>query len=151
MRNNQSMMNRRPMRFVAGLATAAALLMSSGIPVARADDNPGYTIEVSDVTAKVGEPVVMRATLHPKEGARIMHGYANRVGQLSSLDDSVAFDSKSFPGTDQNGAMVFNITLHPTKPGIHPINGVFRVGYMEGTDYMAMISVQLIAKVTGTE
>lgn len=147
----RSIISRRPMYLAPVLVIAAAVLMSTAVPVALADEIPGYTVEVSDVTAKVGEPTVMRATLRPKEGARIMHGYANRVGQLSSFDDGVAFDSKTFPGTDQNGAMVFNITLHPTKPGTHPINGVFRIGYLEGTDYMAMISVPLVAKVTGTE
>jgi hypothetical protein len=46
---------------------------------------------------------------------------------------------------------VFEVPLHATKAGRHPINGVFRVGYIHGTDEMAMVSLRLIANVTGTE
>jgi hypothetical protein len=41
--------------------------------------------------------------------------------------------------------------LRVTKPGKHPINGLFRVGYIHGTDEIAMVSLRLIASVTGTE
>jgi hypothetical protein len=40
--------------------------------------------------------------------------------------------------------------LRVTKPGKHPINGLFRVGYLY-TDEIAMVSLRLIATVTGTE
>ena len=38
-----------------------------------------------------------------------------------------------------------------TKPGKHPINGLIRVGYIHGTDEMAMVSMPLVASVTGAE
>jgi hypothetical protein len=41
--------------------------------------------------------------------------------------------------------------LKATKPGTHPINGLIRVSYIQGTDEMAMVSMKLIANVTGTE
>ena len=107
--------------------------------------------KVSDVTAKVGEPVVMRATLRIRDGYRILRGYNNRVIELSSFDDGVAFERKTVPATLDEDALVFAVPLRATKRGRHPINGVFRVGYIHGTDEMAMVSVRLIANVTGTE
>lgn len=134
--------------------SAFILALSLLGPTARAvepEETPGYTVEVVDVTAKVGQTAVLRATLRPRQGVRILHGYNNRVGQLSALDEGVTFAARSFPGADEDGAMVFDISLRPTKPGAHKINGVFRVGYMEGTDYMAMVSLPLIANVVATE
>ena len=55
------------------------------------------------------------------------------------------------PPTLDEDALVFEVPLRATKPGKHPINGVFRVGYIHGTDEMSMVSVPLIANVTGTE
>ena len=52
------------------------------------------------------------------------------------------------PATLDEGALVFAVPVRATKPGKHPINGVFRVGYIHGTDEIAMVSVRLIANVT---
>jgi hypothetical protein len=136
------------MRRRVALGLAAALLALS-IPLARADETKVYSLEVSDVSAKVGEPVVMVARLKLNEGYRILHAYNNRVGQLSAYDNAVEFARKAFPGADQDGVLVFAIDVKPTKPGKHPINGVLRFGYMHGTDDMAMISVPVIANVIG--
>ena len=56
-----------------------------------AGESEAYVVEVSDVTAKVGEPAVIRATLKARDGYRILKHYNNRVIQLSSFDDGVAF------------------------------------------------------------
>ena len=107
---------------------------------------------MSDVTAKVGEPVVLRATLKARDGYRTLKHYNNRVIQLSSLDDGVAFESKMVePTTVDDGSFVFEVPLHATKAGKHPINGVFRVGYIHGNDDISMVNMRLIANVTGTE
>jgi hypothetical protein len=141
-----------------GLVFAALAVGAAG--PAGADDDFGvgatskaYTIEVSDVTAKVGEPAVLRATLKIQEGYKILKHYNNRVIELSSLDDGVAFESKVVPATLAEDALVFEIPLHATKPGKHPINGVLRVGSFHGTGEieMWMQSLRLIANVTGTE
>jgi hypothetical protein len=115
--------------------------------------SPAYAIEVSDVTAKVGEPAVLRATLKIRDGYKILKHYNNRVISLSSLDDGVAFESKMVPATPEEDSLVFDIPLHATKPGKHPINGVMRVGSFHGTGEieMSMQSLRLIANVTGTE
>jgi len=63
----------------------------------------------------------------------------------------VAFESRVSPAASNEDALVFEIPLGATKPGKHPINGVFRFGYIYGTDDMAMVSLRLIANVTGTE
>jgi hypothetical protein len=136
-------------RTFSGLALAA-LVASSGAH-ALAEEPTAYVVEVSDVTAKVGEPAVMRATLKARDGYRILKHYNNRVIELSSFDDGVAFEQKMAPATLDEDALVFEIPLRATKPGTHPINGVFRVGYIHGTDEMAMVSMRLIANVTGTE
>ncbi len=116
-----------------------------------AEESTAYVIEVGDVTVKVGEHSVMLATLRTREGYRILHSYNNRVIKLSSEDDSVAFDREIVPATVQDEALIFAIGLRATKPGKHPINGLFRVGYIHGTDEMAMVSLRLIANVNGTE
>jgi hypothetical protein len=115
--------------------------------------SPAYVIEVSDVTAKVGEPAVLRATLKIRDGYKILKHYNNRVISLSSLDDGVAFESKMVPATPEEDSLVFEIPLRATKPGKHPINGVMRVGSFHGTGEieMSMQSLRLIANVTGTE
>ena len=116
-----------------------------------AGEPEAYVVEVSDVTAKVGEPAVLRATLKARDGYRILKHYNNRVIQLSSFDDGVAFEQRMAPATLDEDALVFEIPLRATKPGTHPINGVFRVGYIHGTDELSMVSMRLIANVTGTE
>jgi hypothetical protein len=128
----------------------AALVASSGVH-ALAEDAEAYVVEVSDVTAKVGEPAVMRATLKARDGYRILKHYNNRVIQLSSFDDGVAFEQRMAPATLDEDTLVFEIPVRATKPGTHPINGVFRVGYIHGTDELSMVSMRLIANVTGTE
>ena len=110
-----------------------------------------YDVQVSDVTAKVGDPAVMHATLRVRDGYRILKHYNNRVIELSSSDDGVAFESKMVPATLDEDTLVFEVPLHATKAGKHPINGVFRVGYIQGTDNMYMVSLRPMANVTGTE
>ena len=127
-----------------------ALAASAGAQTA-ADEPEAYVVEVKDITAKVGEPAVMRATLKARDGYRILKHYNNRVIQLSSFDDGVAFEQKMVPATLDEETLVFDVPLHATKAGKHPINGVIRVGYIHGTDEMAMVSLRLIANVTGTE
>ena len=55
----------------------AALAVGAAGPAGADDDfgvgltSPAYAIEVSDVTAKVGEPAVLRATLKIRDGYKI--------------------------------------------------------------------------------
>jgi hypothetical protein len=118
---------------------------------ALAEEPSAYVVEVSDVTAKVGEPAVMLVTLRIRDGYRILKAYNNRVIALSSFDDGVVFERKMVPAALEEGALVFEVGLRATKPGKHPINGLFRVGYIHEPDELAMVSVPLIANVTGTE
>jgi len=136
------------------LALVAALaisLTSPGLKQAKAEESPAYVVEVTDVSAKVGEPAVLHATLRVRDGYRVLQGYNNRVIELSSMDDGVAFEHRVVRGTVQEGGLDFAIGVRATKPGRHPINGYFRVGYIHGTDEFAMVSLRLIANVNGTE
>jgi len=117
-------------------------------PVTAAQAGP-YIVEVSDVTAHVGEHAIMHITLRLRPGYRLLESYTNRVSRFSSLDGNVAFDDKVVHGTVEGGALVFAVGLTPTAPGRHPINGVFRVGYIQDPDSLSMISVPLIANVVG--
>jgi hypothetical protein len=131
-------------------------LMAIGLAFATgragiAEEPAAYAIEVSDVAAKVGEHAVMHATLRVRDGYRILQSYKNRVIKLSAQDDGVAFDQEVVTATIEEGALAFAVGLRVTKPGKHPINGLFRVGYIHGTDEIAMASLRLIANVTGTE
>ena len=80
------------------VAISDALGASVGVP-ARRRGTVRYVVEVSDVTAKVGEPAVMRATLRVRDGYRVLKAYNNRVIELSSFDDGVAFERKMVPAT----------------------------------------------------
>jgi hypothetical protein len=113
-------------------------------------DEPAYAIEMTDVTAKVGEPAVLHAILHVRDGYRVLKSYNNRVIELSSFDDGVSFDTRVVKATVQEGGLDFAIPLKATKAGKHPINGYFRVGYI-GEGEFAMVSLRLIANVNGTE
>jgi hypothetical protein len=135
-------------RALSGLVLA---VLAARTGQAIADEPSAFDVQVSDVTAKVGEPAVMRATLKVRDGYRILKHYNNRVIELSSLDDGVAFESRMVPATLEEDSLVFEVPLHATKAGTHPINGIMRVGFIQGTDEMYMVSLHLIAKVTGTE
>lgn len=115
-----------------------------------AEEPAAYAIEITDLTAKVGEHAVMHATLKIRDGYRILHSYRNRVMKLSAEDEGVAFDQETVPATVDQDSLHFDVGLRVTKPGRHPINGIFRVGYLY-TDEIAMVSLRLIANVTGTE
>ena len=128
----------------------AIALASTADRAGIAEEPAAYAIEVSDVAAKVGEHTVMHATLRIRDGYRILHSYRNRVMKLSAEDDGVAFDQETVPATVEEDALQFDMGLRVTKPGKHPINGIFRVGYLH-TDEIAMVSLRLIANVTGTE
>jgi hypothetical protein len=114
-------------------------------------ESPAYVVAVDDIVAKLGTHAMMRVTLRPREGYRILKFYENRVARFSSADDGVAFDAKMIRGEVEGDSLVFEIGVTPTKPGKHPINGVFRVGYIHGSNDLSMVSLPLIANVTGTE
>jgi hypothetical protein len=136
---------------LAMVATLAIFPASLAVEQERADESPAYVVEVTDVSAKVGEPTVLHATLRIRDGYRVLQGYNNRVIELSSFDDGVAFERRVVRGTVQEGGLDFAIGLRATKPGRHPINGYFRVGYIHEPDELAMVSLPLIANVNGTE
>jgi len=134
--------------------SVAALMATFPAPTAvaaSAQQPSAYSVEVSDVSAKVGEHVVMHVTLRLRDGYKVLEAYTNRVSRFSSLDDGVAFDDKTVSGTEQDNTLVFAVGVTPTKPGKHPINGVFRVGYIENSENLSEVSVPLIANVTGTQ
>jgi hypothetical protein len=139
------------LRAFAMIAAIPAILALAFPPRAAAEDSPAYAIDVHDVTATVGAHAVMNATLRLRDGYRILQSYNNRIIELSSQDDGVAFDSRVVRATVEEGTLVFTVGVRPTKPGKHPINGIFRVGYIEGEGQMSMVSLKLIASVTGTE
>jgi hypothetical protein len=132
------------------LMIAAGLAFVTTNP-GRGEESPAYAIEVSDVTAKIGERAVMQAKLHVRDGYRILQSYNNRVIKLSAEDDGVAFEQEMVRASIEEGVLIFAVPLRATKPGKHPVNGVFRVGYIHDSDEMAMVSLRLIASVTGTQ
>ena len=71
--------------------------------------------------------------------------------ELSSFDDGVAFERPVVRGTIHEDGLDFAIGLRATKPGRHPINGYFGVGYIHSPDELAMVSLRLIANINGTE
>ncbi len=134
-----------------GLAAAALMAIGAApIAAATAAAEP-YALEVTDVSAKVGEHATMMATLHLQDGVRILEAYNNRMIQMSADDNGVVFGRKMVPAAIKDGTLVVAVDVQPTKPGRHPINAVFRFGYITDGDTMMMVSVPVIATVTGTE
>ena len=137
-------------------ASSLAVVLAVGLAFlttgpGRGEEAPAYAIEVIDVTAKVGERAVMQAKLRIRDGYRILQSYNNRVIKLSAEDDGVAFEQDMVRAKIEEDALIFAVPLRATKPGKHTINGLFRVGYIHDSDEMAMVSLRLIASVTGTE
>ena len=137
-------------------AISLAFLIAAGLAfvttsAGRSEESSAYAIEVSDVTAKVGERAVMQAKLHIRDGYRILQSYNNRIIKLSAEDDGVAFEQEMVWASIEQGVLIFAVPLRATKPGKHPVNGIFRVGYIHDSDEMAMVSLRLIANVTGTQ
>ncbi|HKM61037.1 MAG TPA: hypothetical protein VJY39_00975 [Acidisphaera sp.] len=134
------------------IRNVAAVALLIGAAAAQAADPPAaYRVDIDDASGKVGQHAVLRVVLHPRDGIRILSAYNNRVIELSSFDGQVAFERKVVPAALEDGALVFAIGVTPTAPGRHAINGVLRVGYIDGPQEMAMVSLPLIASVTGTE
>ena len=131
-------------RVIAVAATTVLLtwIAAPGGSEAAADDPP-YVVEVADITAKVGEPAVLHAMLRPRDGYRVLKTYNNRVMELSSFDDGVTFDRRVVQATVRDEGLDFAIGLRATKPGSHPINGYFRVGYI-ATGEFAMVAAMVI-------
>ena len=92
---------------------------------------------------------MLRAKLKIRDGYRILKAYNNRIHSLSAQDEGVAFDRRSYLATVEGDALVFDIALKATKPGKHVINGLIRVGYIHDPGEMSMVSMPLIANVTG--
>jgi hypothetical protein len=89
-----------------------ALMIAAGLAFVttnpgRGEESPAYAIEVSDVTAKVGERAVMQAKLRIRDGYRILQSYNNRVIKLSAEDDGVAFEQEMVRASIEEGVLVF--------------------------------------------
>jgi len=128
----------------------AAGVITASAPAPGLGKQDAYSLIVHDVTLPVGTQGTLQASLRPREGYRILDGYNHRVIMLSSFDNDVKFARKMVPGEVQDGELVFAIGVTPTAPGAHTINGVIRVGYIQGGEEMSMISIALIAQVVGT-
>jgi hypothetical protein len=126
-----------------GMAPYGASLADSRVP---------FALEVENATAKVGEPTAVRATIVPPEGMKLTSVYRHRVIDLSVFEDrGVKFDDEVVIGTvEDDGRLVFEIGVTPTEPGAHPINGVMRVSFINGSKSESK-TIPLMATVTGTE
>lgn len=127
-----------------GVASTGSLSADSGF--ARP-----YMINLENVSSKVGQKTALVARLTLPDGYYVLDGYRNRVVELSSYDDGVTFERPVVIGTVKNNGLDFVVGVTPTKPGAHAINGVFRVGYFNDGGRMDMVSLPLIATVTGTQ
>ena len=140
---------------LAGAALIGALTsgtLTSGARAVEPGFEPPYQVDAGNVSGKVGEKTALIARLTiSKAEYKVLDAYRNRVIELSSIDDGVAFEQKVVIGKVEKNGLVFVVGLTPTKPGPHPINGVFRVGYYNDGGRMDMVSLPLIATVTGTE
>ena len=136
------------LRHSAGIGLFASALLVQ--PILAAEGDHPLDLHIENASAKVGEPTAVVATIVVQDGYKAMSSYRNRIIELSSFDEGVDFDQPVVVGTLEDGELVFNVRVTPTKPGEHPINGVFRVGYHNG-EQARMVSIPLMTTVTGTE
>ena len=92
--------------------TSLAVVLALGLAFmttspGRGEESPAYVIEVSDVSAKVGERAVMQAKLRVRDGYCILQSYNNRVIKLSAEDDGVAFEQEIVRARIEEDALVF--------------------------------------------
>lgn len=133
-----------------GLAAALAwLTLASDTSIADDREDP-LVVSVENAVAKVGEPTTVVAKVTVDEGWQLAKSYRNRIIELSSFDDGVDFEKEVVQGSLEGSSLVFAVGVTSTEPGPHAINGVFRVGYHNG-ERLKMVSIPLIATVTGTE
>jgi hypothetical protein len=109
--------------------TSLAVVLALGLAFmttspGRGEESPAYVIEVSDVSAKVGERAVMQAKLRVRDGYRILQSYNNRVIKLSAEDDGVAFEHEIVRARIEEDALVFAVPLRAAKPGKHPSGSI---------------------------
>ena len=67
----------------------------------------------------------MHATLKVRDGYRILKHYNNRVIELSSFDDGVAFERRMVPATLDEDTLVFEVPCEPPSPGSTRSMGFF--------------------------
>jgi hypothetical protein len=139
---------------VATVVAAGALALLAG--AASAEEGPPIRVEVSAVEGPVGKPTEVLAKLTIAQGFRFIEPppRGNRVIELSSADQGVAFARRVFRGRLDGDSVLFRLEVTPTKPGTHPINGVFRVSYVTETEdsyHLRHVSLPLVTTVTGTE
>jgi hypothetical protein len=138
--------------FYLALAAAALIgLASTGSVSADSGFARPYIINLKNVSGKVGQKTALVAKLTLPDGYKVLDAYRNRVIELSSYDDGVTFERPVVIGVAKNNALEFVVGVTPTKVGAHAINGVFRVGYYNDSGRMDMVSLPLIATVTGTQ
>jgi len=138
---------------LAAFSVALAGSASLGISLAaETEDMAAVTVE--GVSAKVGEKATIVAKITPREGYKIADAYRNRLSTLSAEDDGVEFQDKVVRGQLLEGSLVFKIRVTARTLGPHPVNGVFRVAFVNSLDadyHLDIKSVPLIVTVTGTE
>jgi hypothetical protein len=139
----------RGRHLVISIAALAGVALANDASIAKDRGHP-LVVSVENAVAKVGESTAVVAKITVDEGWQVAESYRNRIIDLSSFDDGVEFEEKMVQGALKDGSLVFAVGVTATKAGAHPINGVFRVGYHNG-ETMEMVSIPLIATVTGTE
>jgi hypothetical protein len=134
------------------LTAAALLALGITTAAALADDRVPYALEVENAIAKIGEAAAVRARVTPPAGMKLATVYRHRLMDLSAYENrGVAFADEVVFGTMQDdGSVVFEVEVTPTEPGPHPINGLMRVSFINGSGSESK-SIPLIATVTGTE
>jgi hypothetical protein len=143
-------------RRMAGAALGLMALVAVALPggpslaVDRLTPEDIFVVTVENASAKVGEKTAIVARVAGRGDFRMSESYRNKVRNFSSLDDAVAFEKKAVRGWAEDGVIVFTIGVTPIKPGVHPVNGVFRVSANNG-ERLEIMSVRLIATVTGLE
>jgi hypothetical protein len=148
MRQHQTTMSRQAFAAI-GLAI---LLGSAAWAPASADSRVPYMLEVENATAKVGEPAAVRATVVPPEGMKLASVYRHRLIDLSAYENrGVEFGDEVVIGSVQDdGSLVFEVSVTPIEPGPHAINGIMRVSFINGNKSESK-TIPLMATVTGTE
>jgi hypothetical protein len=134
------------------LAVLSLLPAGSGALAVEAQD--ALVVSVQDASAKVGEKATVVARVTPREGYKIAENYRNRISSFSAEDQGVDFAKTVVQGQIENDSLLFKIPVTPRTPGVHVINAVLRLGFVNSIDgdyHLDIKSVPVVATVTGTE
>jgi hypothetical protein len=125
-------------------------LLALGHP-GRLTADPGYpvTVEVQNVSVRIGERALIVATITILNGYKVTDSYGHRLSGLSA-DDGIELEQRLVRGAVRHDQIVFLVPVRATRAGTDTVSGMFRFSYHDGRE-LDILAARFEATVTGVE